>query len=318
MPEPPLNIESKVQEDCRHQIAQVINKFPLEIRDRILCYVLCGIQKGSKNKTYEVLRNASRLCKRVFGNKESKKLPTDHEIKRYIRRTKEFVKCFGTCGITFGGLYLLQITMPTDSSLSKALGLTLAMSSVTHLNLHCGENPRFIVDISRPEWANALGRLKILRIKYICSLEENNGEDYPWKHPLWVSTLSSCASLEAFFLKTPLPIVNDDDNDDSANNADSMETIIDCWTDQMPLLQRLYIFHGYDEDAGIGDQWWIGSYQLFRLKTAIGFPVTAYSPSKWNAIDVRPEGFADRLPFNPYRSISVLKDDLDPYNSDAE
>ncbi|KDR71173.1 hypothetical protein GALMADRAFT_144233 [Galerina marginata CBS 339.88] len=306
MPDSPGVLEQK------YNIPQLVDKFPPEIRDRTLYFTLSTIEKGSKHQTYEVLRNASRLCKKYFGNKEIGKLSSDTGTQMYIRRSTEFEKFFGARGITFGALYLLEIEMPMDSSLSIHLGRALSMSNIIHLNLQCGGYPEFILDISHLEWTMALKRLRILRIKLLL---QNDGDGYPWDHSLWVPTLSSCTSLEVFSLKTPLPVF-DANNDNDTDYA--METIVERWAEQMPLLQRIYVLHGYDEEADIGDTWYIGSNQLFRLKRPLGIPITPFSPTKWTAINIRSESSTACLPLEGCRSIPVLEEDIDPYHNDAE
>ena len=144
---------------------------PRELRDEVLRSFLSGVDKIQDPLLYSDLRNGSRLCRRGLGNQEHAHLWNDEEIQKFNHRNKRFNAAFqGT--INFGSLYFLEINMPTNPSLSNNLGHALAMSKITHLNLHCGHRQDFLHDLGGPDWSKVFKRLQVLRIKYIRSIEE--------------------------------------------------------------------------------------------------------------------------------------------------
>ena len=107
-----------------------------------------------------------------------------------------------------------------------------------------------------------------------------------------------------FLLKTPLPV------DDGVGI-----TLIDRWTTNLHHLQRVYIFHGYDEEADVGDSLWLGSNKLYRRAAK---EEMAYAPfSRWYSIDIRPMDFERGLEPSQNRGwIPILKEDRDEYDTD--
>lgn len=85
------------------------------------------------------------------------------------------------------------------------------------------------------------------------------------------------------------------------------------WSECMPSLQRLYLFHGYDEDSEICDNFWMGSNKLYQR-------VASYTGWAWNCFDIRPKGFGKGqiIVGQSPPWITMLENDLDPYNSDEE
>jgi len=108
----------------------------------------------------------------AFGDQESANLFNDEDVGAYIGLCEGFDKVF--ChSINFGGLYFLEIMMPTTFALSSRLGAVLSTSGVIHLNIHCGHRClHFLQDLQTPRWKVALQRLQIFRIKYIVSVEK--------------------------------------------------------------------------------------------------------------------------------------------------
>lgn len=145
---------------------------PRELQDDILRSLLSGIDKIKDRLLYHDLRNGSKLCRRGLGNQERAQLSNDEEIKRFNHRSKRFNAVFQGTSINFGSLYFLEINMPTNPSLSRNLGLILAMSKITHVNLHCGHRQDFLHDLEGPDWTKVFQQLQVFRIKYICSIEE--------------------------------------------------------------------------------------------------------------------------------------------------
>ena len=113
----------------------------------------------------------SRVCRKAFGDQESANLANDEDVKAYIGLCESFDKVFHHT-INFGGLYCLEIVMPTTFALSSRLGDALSTSGIIHLNIHCGHSPRFLQDLQTPSWRRALQRLQIFCIKYIVFVEE--------------------------------------------------------------------------------------------------------------------------------------------------
>jgi hypothetical protein len=145
---------------------------PRELQDDILRSFLSGVDKIEDPLLYSDLRNGSRLCRRGLGNQEHAQLWNDKEIQKFNRRSKHFNAVFQGTSINFGSLYFLEINMPTNPSLSHNLGHALATSKITHLNLHCGRRQDFLHDLGGPDWTKVFKRLRVFRIKYICSIEE--------------------------------------------------------------------------------------------------------------------------------------------------
>ena len=108
-----------------------------------------------------------------------------------------------------------------------------------------------------------------------------------------------------FLLKTPLPV--DDDND---------ITLIDRWTKNMPCLQKVYLFHGYDEGADVGNTLWIGSNRLYQRNSQELSSSSSSPSSGWHSIDIRPKDFGKGLLSAPRGWIPMLEEDLDLYDSD--
>jgi len=108
-----------------------------------------------------------------------------------------------------------------------------------------------------------------------------------------------------FLLKTPLPV----------DNSDNM--LIDRWTRNLHCLQKVYVFHGYDEEADVGDHLWIGSNKLYRRKSH-GLASSGSAPSSgWHSIHIRPKDFGRGLLASPIRWIPMLDEDFDIYGSDV-
>lgn len=296
---------------------------PRELEDEILCIFLSQVDKAKHLLLYRNLRNGNKLCRRALGNQERAQLLNDKAIKKYNHKSSRFHTVFqDSNGINFGSLYFLEIAMPTDPSLSHALGHTLSLSKVTHLNLCCGHRPDFLQDLQGPNWTAVLERLQVFRVKYIRSMEEvcqsscsygllfmllssvqNGADPYPWNHALWRSLLARCAALKVFLLKTPLPI-----------EGDPGLSLVYLWTtEHMPCLQRLYLFHGYDEEADIGDNFWIGSHKLYQCVASS----TDLTERTWKHFNIRPKDFGKGqiILEGLKRWRTMLEDDVDPYDS---
>lgn len=121
----------------------------------------------------------SKVCRMAFGDQESANLVNDEDVGAYIGLCEGFDKVF--ChSINFGGLYFLEIMMPTTFALSSRLGDALSTSGIIHLNIHCGHSPHFLQNLQTPSWRRTLERLQVFRIKYIVSVEEVRSSIY---HP---------------------------------------------------------------------------------------------------------------------------------------
>jgi hypothetical protein len=110
-----------------------------------------------------------------------------------------------------------------------------------------------------------------------------------------------------FLLKTPLPVEDEEEFG---------LTLVNRWSECMPCLQRLYLFHGFDEDSGICDNFWMGSNELYQRVA-----VASHTGWAWKRFDIRPKDFGKGQildPGRPSRWMTVLEDDLDPYNSEEE
>lgn len=118
-------------------------------------------------------------------------------------------------------------------------------------------------------------------------------------HPLGFAWLAKCNSLEVFFFKTPLPVVNS-----------SEPPLIHRWAQRMPHLQRFYLFHGYDEDAGIGNTFWLGSRELHERMTG--------NPTQWNCLDITPLDENESDVSDSVIGVRVREVDFDIYDSDVE
>jgi hypothetical protein len=109
-----------------------------------------------------------------------------------------------------------------------------------------------------------------------------------------------------FLLKTPLPI----------DDTDMM--LIDRWTRNIHWLQKVYLFHGYDEEADVGDNLWMGSNNLYRRRSH-GLESSGSPPSSgWYVVNVRPKDFGNGMLRVQRRWITMLEEDLDIYDSEVE
>ncbi|PPQ97478.1 hypothetical protein CVT26_002826, partial [Gymnopilus dilepis] len=227
-------------------------------------------------------------------------LKEDEKIEKFIERSTAFHEAFGDQGVTFREAGTMQITYPLSTDLAVSLGQALAFSSITKLNIQCGHDPEFLQGLR--EWDVALGRLRVLRIKYKVFVTENDGEDLPWEDPMWTEVLSLCLNLEVFMLKTLLYISSEHHLSDSElPNTD----VASSWAQFLPSIQRIYLFHSSDDACNVGDNFWMGSNSMLFL-TSDG----------WSERHVRPRDFPSKLPFARKLWQSILAEDLDPYDSD--
>jgi len=84
----------------------------------------------------------------------------------------------------------------------------------------------------------------------------------------------------------------------------------------MHCLQRMYIFHGFDEEADVGDSLWMGSNTLHtrRGSSEESFP---FPSSEWRSINIRPKDFGQGLRSVPSGWMPMLEEDVDVYDSDV-
>ena len=108
-----------------------------------------------------------------------------------------------------------------------------------------------------------------------------------------------------FLLKTPLPI---DDYSDMF--------LVDHWAGNLQCLQRMYIVHGFDEEADVGDTLWMGSNTLYTRRGSSEGSV-AFPSSEWLSIDIRPKDFGKGLQTVPSGWMPMLEEDLDVYDTDV-
>lgn len=85
--------------------------------------------------------------------------------------------------------------------------------------------------------------------------------------------------------------------------------LIDLWAQHMPCLQRFYLFHGYDEDAGIGNMFWLGSHELYKRRIA--------NPTQWNCLDITPLDENKSEASDSVAGVRVCNADWDIYNCDG-
>lgn len=121
---------------------------------------------------YNCLRNKSRLCRKALGNQEHAQLVDKDAVRIYILWSLAFNAIFTDNCIAFGSLYFLELHMPTEFDLVVILGDVLSASKIIHLNLLCGHRHDYWQELHTPSWTPFLGRLLILRIKYIRWIEE--------------------------------------------------------------------------------------------------------------------------------------------------
>jgi len=108
-------------------------------------------------------------------------------------------------------------------------------------------------------------------------------------------------------LKTPLPIDNYTDI-----------FFVDHWARNMHCLQRMYIFHGFDEEAGVADSFWIGSNTLYMHRRSSELQESVPFPSReWATINIRPRDFEHGLQSAPHQWMPMLDEDVDIYDSDV-
>lgn len=94
------------------------------------------------------------------------------------------------------------------------------------------------------------------------------------------------------------------------------ERFINRWTQAMPSLRRLYLFHAYDEDAGFEDLFWTGLRQLYERATLDSLSMDLNGG--WNCIDIRPRDFEEGLPVLLEASWGTMRgEDTDLYDSDS-
>jgi len=137
---------------------------------------LTGIMNAERDaSTCNHFRNISRLCRKTLGNQEHAKLRDEDAVQIFVQCSLDFNTVFARHDqMTFGSLYFLELPLPTQSDLSIILGDVLSASKIIHLNLLCGHRNDYWQDLHASSWAPLLGRLLILRIKYIRSIEEVN------------------------------------------------------------------------------------------------------------------------------------------------
>lgn len=137
---------------------------------------LTGIMNAECDaSTYNHFCNISRLCRKTLGNQEHAKLQDEDTVQIFVQCSLDFNAVFACHDqITFGSLYFLELPLPTQSDLLIILGDILSASKIIHLNLLCSHQNNYWQDLHMSSWALLLGHLLILRIKYVCSIEEVN------------------------------------------------------------------------------------------------------------------------------------------------
>ena len=144
---------------------------PKELQDEVLVLYLSTKKRRDLPRIYRELRKESKICRRAFGDQESAQLVDDKDTEEFISLCKSFDQVFHHT-IHFGGLYLLEISIPTTLDLCSRLGDALSNSGVIHLNIQCGHSLDFLEYLQTGGWRVALQRLQIFRLKYIVSIKE--------------------------------------------------------------------------------------------------------------------------------------------------
>ncbi|PPQ97813.1 hypothetical protein CVT26_012913 [Gymnopilus dilepis] len=299
----PMPLKFKTQhefEKSQRALRKAMHEFfPVEVRDIVLEKHLKALQAKPSGASYEEFLNFPPFFRRSFGKRGTINLTSDTRIEKFILDSFNFRSVFGHRGITFRDVYCLQTVLPSSAALFASLGAELSFSAVTHLSIHCGLEPDFLKSLK--QWDMVLGRLEVLRIKYMVFVDEVEDEEMPWENPLWIEVLGLCLNMRVFLLKTPLPVSRQDDW--------SCQELVPIWASNLPKLQRVYIFHAYDESCDVGDFLWQGSNVLHTR--------SAYGSNIWESQHVRPKDFCARLPFRrlvPY--TTVPPEDVDVYDSD--
>ncbi|PPQ81914.1 hypothetical protein CVT26_004124 [Gymnopilus dilepis] len=278
---------------------RILKKTPVEVRHLILAERLKDLKVDPKGALYEEYLKFPPFFRRALGKRGSINLSDDDQIEEFIKDSSLFRSVLGHRGVTFRDVYCLQTVFPYPASLSLSLGHELAFSAVTHLNLHCGGNPDFLRTLK--QWDTALARLEVLRIKYVVYIQENGSDELPWNDPLWIEVLELCQNLRVFLLKTPMPVSTADDW--------SCRELVPIWARNLPRLQRVYIFHAYDEECDVDDLLWHGS-NVLHTRSASG-------NNLWKTQLVRPKGFGVLSPFRIYIPWTTVRHtDIDVYDSE--
>ncbi|TFK59099.1 hypothetical protein BDN72DRAFT_906150 [Pluteus cervinus] len=157
---------------------------------------------------------------------------------------------------TYANVGLIEAASPPSRHFAVQFASILPLLSLKVLNLQAGWDEDFAEKVQ--QIGLVYDGLEVLRIKYITDFEgdgdelENNDDDedtemlnaedrpdelaHPWESPSWMAMLSAFPSLRVFYLNTPLLLTRERDEVDYARQ----------WTQHMPNIERVYIYHGYD------------------------------------------------------------------------
>ncbi|PPQ97262.1 hypothetical protein CVT26_000654 [Gymnopilus dilepis] len=296
--------------------AEMLEEFPTEVKHIILKHRLDALKIDPADPSYTEWLSFPKYFRRFFGKRGWLRLHDDDEIEKYIDRSFHFRQVFGSNGLTYRDISLLQTIYPSTPLLAQNLGRELAFSFITQLNLCCGNDPDFLTSLR--SWGVALGRLEALRIKYIVYLAEvlvsilclqisgllsnqNVDQPLPWEDPLWSEVLNLCVNLTVFLLKTPLPLSLSDD-------FCTASVVASSWAKNLRKVQRIYVFHSYDDMCDVGDAFWFGSHTMLRRT------VDASEGDWWREECVRPDRFKSSL---ARYWLRIPEEDVDGYDSEA-
>ncbi|TFK58425.1 hypothetical protein BDN72DRAFT_865943, partial [Pluteus cervinus] len=159
---------------------------------------------------------------------------------------------------TYANICLIEAPSPPSRHFAVQFASIFPLLSLKALNLQAGWDEDFAEKVQHI--GMTYDGLEVLRIKYITDFEidgeepedEDEDEDkdsekvnaedladelaHPWESPSWFAMLSAFPSLRVFYLNTPLLLTREMDE----------IRYVRKWTEHMPNIERVYIYHGYD------------------------------------------------------------------------
>ena len=181
---PSIQINATVEE-----IAENYNQLPNELQEKIMTMFV----SSAEHCLIQQLRCEGRSCQAwtIIGPKYWVLLKNNDEIKEFIQLSDEFYipdwvrrgsivkqrpdgndKSFHLSRrkISFGGIAVLDFTVPEDPVLARELGRVIFESGIKQINMYA-QFPDFVASLQGPAWDAVFAKINFLRIKYDVGLD---------------------------------------------------------------------------------------------------------------------------------------------------